>query len=420
MKLNRIFFLILLLTSIAFPTFAQDNTQWFVYFLDSLNNEIVRVDDTGAMQQYPLGLAENEFALGGGDAISPDGSLMAFCKMTLGGSDYSSPILIVRNIVAQTNLVEMPIGTDYDGCHPSGFNADGSQFVFGLTARLNFDANGQTVVGDTPLWRIQIIDSQTGNVLDELNSNNPSAPSLDEFGRVTPVPLMAHMITFENDVVVFRGVPYVGMEIPGELPAWSWNLTTDSIEPIANIGRVNSDYLPQTGELVFPALDESFSAAQPGGPMSQANVVNLQLSDGTIQTLYHNAEEVITAVRFVNNGAAIGISLLQGFDMDNPVDIFPMRHIIIDRSGNITEVGESYEQYTQLASVPNSAVISWSEWPDGGVPITHLGVVENDTLREIWQYTPDTSRGYSFLELIWSPAFEVQESLQPFTPMQTN
>ena len=420
MKHYQIFILTVLLVTAALPAFAQTNTHWFVYFFDGVNNEIMRVYDTGEMEIYSLGLAENE-TTNGLRAISPDGSLVAFCKTMLGGSEPSSYMLIVREIATEINQVEMSMGATIDGCRPSGFNADDSQLVLGLTARLNSDPNtGQIIVGDDPLWRLQIIDSQTGNVLNELNSQSPSAPSLDQFGRVQPVPLMADVITFTDDIIVFRGIPYVGMEVPGELPAWSWNVTTNTVEPVANRGRVNSDYLPQTGELVYPALDESLDAAQPGGPISQANVVNLQLSDGTVQTLYRNADEVITSVRFVNNGEAIGVSLLQGFDMDNPSDIFPMRHILINRSGNITELDDSYEQYTQLASVPNAAVISWSEWPADAAPSTHLSVVVDDTLQEIWQYSPDTSHGYSTLELVWSPELVVQGTLAPFTPVQPN
>jgi hypothetical protein len=416
MKHSRMLILILLLVTFVVPTFAQSNTQWFVYFFDNVNNEIVRVYDTGDMEVYTLGLTEGELANSVDMVISPDGSLLALCKLIMGEGMISGRTLVVRDIAANTNLFEMPVDAGIDGCRPSAFNADGSQFVLGLTALLNFDpSTGQALESETPLWRIQIIDTQTGDVLDEFNSDNPSAPVLDEFGRGTPVPLMADVISFENDTLIFRGIPYVGMGIPGELPAWSWNLSSDTIESAPNFGRVSSDYLPQTGELVFPALDESLPAAQPGGPLSQANVVNLQLSDGTIQTLYHDDDEVIVGVRFVNDGQAIGVSLLEGFDMNNPSDTFPIRHILIDRSGTITEIGAAYEQFTQLAAVPGGAVITWSEWLDGAEPVSHLGIVENGTLRDIWQYTPDTSRGYSFLEIIWSPAIVVSGTLQPFT-----
>lgn len=418
MKFPKLLFSLFLFTLTLLPTAAQDSAQtWFIYLFDNVNGELLRVENTASFEIFQLGLEEGEFATRSDMAISDDGALVVFCKYTMSDTGNSTRTLIVRDIAANANLYETPLEPGYDGCRPSGFNADGSQFVFSTTAILNFDAQtGQVIEGDVPLWRIQIIDTASGEILNEINSTMPDAPSVDTFGRNSPVPLMADVIEFNDEGVLFRGIPYVGMEVPGELPAWSWNLTDNTVSPVSNVGRVNSAYLPQTGELVYPALDEALPAAQPGGPMSQANVVNVQSADGTIQTIYWNTEEVILGVSFVNDGQAVGVTLLEGFDQNNPSDTFMLRHIIVDRSGQVTDVGQPFEQSIPIEGVPGGAIIVWAVNDAQGYPFTHIGSVENGSLRELMSYQPPMDRGYSFLEIVWTPPTQVAGDLPPFTP----
>jgi hypothetical protein len=403
MKFYRLVMVVLVTIALVVPTFAQENTGWFVYLFDSVNNELVRVYETGEMEIYSLGLAANEMTSIRDMAISDDGALLVFCKMVTGDGVIAGRTLIVRDIASNRNISETLIDGANTGCRPTAFNADASQFVLSLALEVVFDPNtGQPVAGDDVNWRVQIIETQTGAVLDEINSAMPDAPTLDEFGGAG-IPLMADVISFQNDTVIFRGIPYLGMGLPAELPAWSWDLSSNSVSPVANIGRTFSDYLAQTGELAYPALDESMPAAQPGGPISQANVVKLQTSDGATQTIYQNSEDVIVATRFVNDGQAIAVMLVEGFDPNNPNDSFPTRHVLVDRDGNVTEVGEVYANFTQIAPVPGGAVITWGEWLADADPIAKLGIVEDGILREIWSYTPPAERGYSFLEIVWSP-----------------
>jgi hypothetical protein len=407
MKFYRFVMVLLVLMALVVPTFAQENTGWFVYLFDSVNNELVRVYETGDMEIYSLGLEANEITSIRDMAISDDGSLLVFCKMIVGSPNPTARTLIVRDIASNANLSETPVDVLYTGCRPTAFNADASQFVLGLAAEVGFDANtGQPVASEDISWRLQVIDTQTGDILNEINSTTPDAPVLEDYGGAA-VPVMAEVINFQDNIVIFRGIPYIGMGLPPEFPSWAWDLNSNTISPVANVGHNFGDYIAQTGELAYPALDESLPAAQPGGPISQANVVRLQTSDGATQTIYQNSEDVIVATRFVNDGEAIAVLLVEGFDPNNPNDSFPTRHVLVDRDGNVTEVGEVYENFTQIAPVPGGAVITWGEWLADADPIAKLGIVENGTLREIWSYTPPAERGYSFLEIVWSPPFNL-------------
>lgn len=418
MKFPRLLLSFALFTLTVLPMAAQDSTQpWFIYLFDNVNGELIRVYNTGEMEIDSLGLEEGEFANRSDMAISDDGTMVAFCKYALTETN-TARTLIVRDIAANANLYEAPLEAGYEGCRPTGFNADGSQFVLSTTAIMNFDPQtGAVIEADVPLWRIQIMDTASGEVVNEINSTMPDMPSFDDtFGRITPVPLMADVIEFTDTSILFRGLPYVGMEIPGELPAWSWNLSDNTVTSVPNVGRINSAYLPQTGELAYPALDESFPAAQPGGPMSQANVVNIQTTDGSIQTIYRNSEEVIVSVSFVNDGQAVGVTLLEGFDQSNPDDTFTQRHIIIDRGGQVTDIGQPFDQTIPIEGVPGGAVVVWAVNDAQGYPVTHLASVENGALREIMEYQPPMDRGYSFLEIVWTPPTQVTGELPPFTP----
>jgi hypothetical protein len=402
MKLYRLCILLLVLAALVVPNFAQDNNGWFVYLFDSVNYELVRVYETGEMEIYSLGLEANETTSSREMAISDDGSLLVFCKMIMGSPNPTERTLIVRDIVNNTNLSETQIDVLYTGCRPTAFNADASQFVLGIAAEVAFDPNtGQPVASEDISWRLQVIDTQSGAILHEINSTTPDAPVLEEYGGAA-VPVISEVISFRDNIVIFRGIPYVGMGLPPEFPAWAWDLNSNTISPVANVGHTFGDYLAQTGELVYPALDESIPAAQPGGPMSQANIVRLQTSDGATQTIYQNSEDVIVGTRFVNDGEAIAVLLVAGFDPNNP-DTFPTSHVLVDRAGTVTEIEGVYEQFTQIAPVPGGAVITWTEMPEGANPIAKLAVVENSTVREIWSYEPPSERGYSFMEILWSP-----------------
>lgn len=412
MRLSRIFSLLLICIMLsALPVMAQESADWFVYFFDSVNNDLVRVDASGAMQLYPLALAEGELVNISELAISNDGTLLAFCKWIFDTPDHT---LVVREIASGNNVFEMPIAPGYNGCRPSSFNSTGTQLALGL-AREGFGTSGQDA---SPLWRLQVLDVPSGAVVHELTSEMPDAPVMDEYGRGGPVPLMADVLHFQGPDLIFRGIPYIGMEISAELPAWRWNLRTRTLTPIDNIGHLYSDYLPAADELAYPGLDASLPAAQPGGPLPQANAIIVQNSDGSSQVVYRNTQEVILNVHFINDGQALGISLLKALDMANPSAISTIRHVVLDRSGNVMEVGADYEQFTQLKAVPGGAVITWSEMAGEGAPIAHLGIVEGDTLREIWSYQPPLNGGYSFLDLIWTPPVEAVSGLPNFAPVQ--
>jgi hypothetical protein len=92
--------------------------------------------------------------------------------------------------------------------------------------------------------------------------------------------------------------------------------------------------------------------------------------------------------------------------------------VLVDRSGSVTDVGGSYEQYTEIAAVPGGAIIVWSDFPSEDAPIAHLAIVQAGGFREIWQYQPDMENGYSFLDLMWTPDVEAGGGLAPFTPVQ--
>ncbi|MCI0710427.1 MAG: hypothetical protein L0154_09725 [Chloroflexi bacterium] len=415
MKIYRWFVFTIALFIAVVPALAQE--RWFVYLFDSINNELVRVHYTGEMEVFSLGIAPGSYLSTSEMAISPDGSRVAYCMMIGGEGVIQGRSLVMRDIASNTNLFEIPVDSAYTGCRVAAFSDDGTRLVLGLAAEPSFDQqSGQLVETVTPGWRMQILDMATGDVLDDLNSQSPNAPVFEGYWHDGFVPLMPIVIEFSGPNLTFAGIPYVGSEGPFELPVWTWDTNTNSVTPHENLWNIMGDYLPETGEVVTAVLDDSRSAAQPGGIGPQANVVNVQMSDGSIRTIYVNEQEVITGTRFVNNGQAVAVSLLEGFDTNNPMDTFEMRHVLVDRSGTVTDIGERYEQYSEIADVPRGIAILWMTNTNlsEGAPISHLSVVENGVSREIWQYQPQMEGGYSALQLVWATPTPIPGGLPPF------
>jgi hypothetical protein len=364
-------------------------------------------------ERISLELGEDEFLSSSDLTISADGGLLAYCKIQFAESG-STRALVIRTVAPGSKVVEMPIDPVYGGCRPSAFNADASQLVLGLAMESYFDPNAASGV---PSWRTQVLDVRTAEVLHEINSDSLDTSVLDNFGRGN-VPMMADVIAFHNNLVTFRGIPYVGMEIPADIPAWLWDLSSGNTRPLENIGRMRSDFLYHTGEAVYPALDESLDAAIPNNPVSLANVVRIQDDRGVIKTIYQNEEDVVVATNCVMDGQAVAVTLLGGFDENRPGDMSSIHFVLVDRSGAVRDLGPDYEQYAQIGSFPGGAVVASSEIPDQGTPIAHLALTQGDGLDHVWEYQPVMENGYSFLELVWTPQVEVAGTLPPFTAVQ--
>jgi len=323
--------------------------------------------------------------------------------------------VIVRDIINETNIFSQDYGNPY-GCSVSAFNEDNSQIAVSLVNELPYMPD--FVDTPAPTWELQLVDITTGYSTNDLVYYVSDMPEASPFGG--DVPLLADVRLFNDETVRFAGMPYLGVDGPPEVPVYEWNLTSGSIRKMpVETGRMNNDYLPTTGELAYPALDESLDAVFPGGPMLQANLVKIRDNEGQSSTVYQNEEWVIAGVKFINDGQSLAISLLGAWDDNNPELSAKARYEVLNRDGSIQQIDASFEGYKEIASVPGGAVLTWTINPTAaGYQPTYVAYWDGSSLNTIVEFTPEYQRGFSPPMLIWSATIGSESSIPQFAAIQ--
>lgn len=395
---------------------AQEMAEWSAYLFDNINYDIVRVNADGDTQAFSLGLDGNELLSLNNLAISHDGTLVAYCK-TVRVNDTDSTndlqVMIIREIETGNNLHEITFGTP-PACSVTAFSEDDSQIAVSLVSR-----NFMEEPTDEPAWSLRLLDVTTGETQTILNEGDDIMPDFDVFGE--NVPLRAGVRQFDEASITFAGFPFVGMGGPAFIPVYRWDFAENTITQLSDaIGRVNNDVLESTGEIVYPALDETLSAAQPDGPIPQANVVNVMSADGTETTIYQNEEWVIVGTRFIEGGQAVGITLVRGFEPNQDMnEANTLRVDIVGRDGTVTTLEQTFNGGMWFEGVANGALFVYTPNPTSeGWDATKILVWDGNALSEVATYLPDYSTGWSPPQLLWvSPSASIQDDLPAFVPV---
>jgi len=148
-RLSIVLLFILLLSTL--PVFAQDGG-WFLYNLDTLNKQLIRIHQDGSSERIDLNISENAF-LGSSDiVISPDGSRVSFCEMIVNDTGEMSGTVYVYDIETGANLLGVPYGR-LGGCRVTAFNADGTQIAVSIVIPNMPSMDGSNTVNGQPIWR---------------------------------------------------------------------------------------------------------------------------------------------------------------------------------------------------------------------------------------------------------------------------
>ncbi len=395
--------------ALASPNISQiSNDDWFIYLFDDISSELIRIDQNGDWTVFPLGLGEGEIAdhVDLGMVISHDGTTVAFCKALRRRADPYQYVktLVLRDIAVGANTLEVPLGP-VPVCTVSAFGPDGQQVAVGLATAMPSYLQDPPIDPDVPVWRLQLVDTSTGEVADEVNSLTAGMPP---FGTLEP--LLVRVTYWDAETVSFVGMRFQphagGIDRPPTAPAYRWSLHTGGVDLVDEHYSLCGDVLSQTGERVYPTVDDRLPAAVPAGPRPQANVLNVVDGEGT-RLIYHNAEWVILDAKFVNDGRAVVAQL----ESEGSV-----RYVLVDRAGGVTALPAEYDYVAWFAPapVPGGAVFLWMEPPTAEQPgwTARLGVVKGAAVREIWAVSgPD----FISLRLVWSPPVKVEGTLVPFS-----
>jgi hypothetical protein len=216
---------------------------------------------------------------------------------------------------------------------------------------------------------------------------------------------------FAGNLIVFAGVAW-GTEGFPTSPAYLWQTTDDSIQPVERWWRWGWDALAFTGELAWTELNPNLPAAEPGGPVPQANVVKLANDGGQESTIYANPDWVILGAKFIDAGRQLAINELQPFDMNNPEGGQGTRWIALNRDGTSSELAAP-PGYSQLAAAPDGYVLLWAS-DNSAAPLLALDYHTGRETTTLWQQQEDMGIGWSIL---WSAPTQSAPGLTPFQPI---
>jgi hypothetical protein len=217
---------------------------------------------------------------------------------------------------------------------------------------------------------------------------------------------------FANNQVIFTNLLW-GTDAPPMSPAYLWQLSDDSVQAIDRWWRSGLDSLPATGELVWAELDPSLPAAQPGGPVPQANVVKLADKSGEERVIYQNSDWVILGTEFIDNGRQLAIQELQASDPNQPI-AQSTRWIGLDRSGTVSELATT-PGFSELAAAPDGYVILWAS-DSSATPTLTLEYRSGRETTTLWQQ--QESGGITWT-LLWAAPTPTADGLQPFPTLNS-
>jgi hypothetical protein len=405
MRKSSIFVFVMALLLMAMPAFAQDSTQWSAYLFDNVNNQFVQVSSSGETRQFSLAIPEGSYVYG--INVNNDGSQVAYCY------DYrTEPFaeglmkLVVRDIDQEATLYEIELGQAI-GCSVSAFESD----VLALSIVYAYAFN--EVEG--PYWELRLVDPITGETLSSLTNESPEMPEVASFGQAD-VPVLAEVRELSRESVKFMAIPYVGSEGPAEMPAYEWNVSAGTVSELpAPYGRFNADTLPETGEVVFPVLDESLAYAIPEGPVPQANQVKILDANGE-RLIYQNTDWVIVDTHFVNNGDAVLVTMIAGLDDGNPEISTESRYALVKRDGTVIEFAENFEGAVFVEAIPNGALFVYTPnpSPSESIPVHVLVMSSDGTLNAFADLELDARLGWSPAQLVWTSPSSISSDLAPF------
>jgi hypothetical protein len=405
MRKSSIVVFVMAILLMTMPAFAQDSNPWSAYLLDSVNNELVQISSSGETERFSLAIPTGSYIYG--MSVNSDGSQVAYCY------DYRVDLyaegvmkLVVRDIDQEATLYEMELGS-LVGCSVTAFQSD----VLALSIVYAYAFN--EVEG--PYWELRLLDPVTGETLSSLTNESPEMPEVAMFGQAD-VPVLAQVRELSRESVKFMAIPYVGSEGPAEMPAYEWNVSAGTVSELpAPYGRYNADYLPETGEVVFAALDENLPHAIPEGPMPQANQVKIHDASGE-RIIYQNSEWVIAGTRFVKNGEAVLVEMIAGMSNADPEISTSSHYALINRDGTVIEFDEPFDGAVFVDAIPNSGLFVYTPNPSGSDAVSvHVLTLSNEG--ELTPFTDlelDARLGWSPAQLVWTSPSSISSDLAPF------
>lgn len=371
---------LLMLTAFT-PLYAQ--SPWSAYLFNPDSGQLLQVTSEGAQTAYALGAGDGAYLSNYDLAFNADGTWAAWCAMTYpteNNPGQTTARLIVRDLPAQSNLVEMDLGP-VTACRTGAgaFDDSGTRLAFSILDTTTSTDPNQAAIPLT--WRLEILDLSTGQVSYKLDHTHPGIQ--EDLSRFSFQP---YLRTFLGDQVVFAMLPFATEGSDG-LPAYRWSLTTNNLEAVEGWGNLSLDWLPSTGETVRAAYNPELPVGDPGGPVPLYNQVVVSGAQGVEYPVYKLVDNqwVITGTAFIDDGQQIAIQLLSSFDYNQPNFQQVQRWIAVDRSGQVSDLF-SPPGFTELLTAPGGYLtLEATQIGDNGQQSYSLNYRTGGQSRTVWQ-----------------------------------
>lgn len=334
--------LCLLLGRLAPLASAQPRENWFLTLYNRNTGEFLQIDEGGRTLSYPLDIPGVTDLAGETDitaaqmAFTRDGRQAAFCyTRTTADPAQSDSRLLVRDIAARGSVLSIGMNPTFRcSVSPASFNEDGSLLA---VSKINYTLGMTPPNPARPAWQLQVMETARGGIIAVI-FQRPEVILEGSTEGILPI-----VRAFEGSTIIFNAAPY-GTDSLANLPAYVWDINTNEIVPETS-GRFNDvggDLLPATGERVWFTTDSSLPSGQPYGASPRYNVVRYAADSRSEPiTIFHDPDEVIVDVAFIEDGARLGILLLGSYDESKPDETSPLRWIALDRDGGVETLGSA-------------------------------------------------------------------------------
>jgi hypothetical protein len=205
-------FLALILILSQTPVHAQDSEGWFVYILDPVEFNLIRVQQDGIAEPFSLGVLEGQYIYNWNIHISDDGTKVAFCKTIQGQNGAINHIFIFRDIATETNLLTIPF-SNTNGCAAGALSGDNSVIAVGIVNYAPYAP--PAVLPDKPVWELLLIDLTNGDVISSLDADSSMAPDVESIDLFRGgVPMLPHAVEVSAERSALSGYPGLGVMVP--------------------------------------------------------------------------------------------------------------------------------------------------------------------------------------------------------------
>lgn len=388
---------VVLVFGTLFPAAAQSD--WSLYLFNGVTQQVLRVYLDGTQQTYDLGIPEGNFIGQRSLDFSSDGNRVAYC-VPINEANGAHSYLYIKDIASEADPLTVDLGMG-DGCWVT-YSDDNTKVAVGV---VHYYPGAEGVDTSVPPWELLVFDAATGARLHEMNA----AKAIPAGFPSEPRAYMPDVRYFANNQIIFVSRLW-GTEGFPQQPAIFWHLDNDAVEAVEHWWQWGVDALPATGELAWLELDSSIPAAEPGGPVPQANVVRLAGSSGVASTIYANSEWVLLDTRFIDNGRQLAIHELEPFDpVSDNMGAQETRWMALDRSGNVSELASGLG-FSQVAAAPDGYVLLAMS-ATTATPVITLEYRSGRETTLLWQedYT-STSAWY----LVWAAPTDTADNLPAF------